>query len=187
MVANPFKQAVMLSYDIPSGVKWGLDHRKVLRKIGLRINLSDWILPAERIPTKLIEQMENRGANVHVLRFDETDAPKVKRLAIERLQQQIKDLRDRLGESLDEAASKLKQAEKEQSADLSEKAVLYARAALKRTERYIAEATEAATAFDILGEVDELFKAVSKKVVGGLKLWVLDELLKEEKKEKVKA
>src|SRR5262245_23019408 len=64
---------VYLTYDLPEAANIRNPSYR-LRRIGWRINKSDWAMAEESTPYHLIDELRAQGASVHVVRFDEGES-----------------------------------------------------------------------------------------------------------------
>jgi len=80
--------ASFLSYDIPSESTIPNPSGR-LRKIGVRTNLSVWIVPNEKIPYGLLDELTTAGARWDVVRFDASEAEHLALMATEALKREV--------------------------------------------------------------------------------------------------
>lgn len=86
-------KARLLIYDIPEGAE--LDGRPVLnpsgflRRIGVRVNLSCWVIPEGDIPYNLLNNLRQAGATWHVVRFAPEEGRKLIEMAVESLRREV--------------------------------------------------------------------------------------------------
>jgi len=83
------KLCSLLVYDIPedSGIK---NPSSFLRRRAVRINLSCWVIPNDRVPWTRLNSMLKKGASWHVVKFDEAEAEKLALLAISAITNEIR-------------------------------------------------------------------------------------------------
>jgi hypothetical protein len=77
----------LLMYDLPSanGIR---NPSYYLRRVGVRVNYSAWVLPESRVPYALLNELSQEGATWHVVRFDPAEAHKFARMAFESLRKE---------------------------------------------------------------------------------------------------
>lgn len=97
-------QVSMLVYDIPSGKFW--NPSAVLRRRGVRVNLSCWAIPYENIPWNLLQQMKEAGCLWHVVSFSDEEGENLARLAIDLLSREVVEITKRAAKSYRKALEK---------------------------------------------------------------------------------
>lgn len=86
---TPLIQACWLTYDIPE--KSGFPNPSgQLRPLAFRANLSCWVIQESDIPYVLIHEMRQAGADVHIVRFDASETPKLLKMACAAVERDIK-------------------------------------------------------------------------------------------------
>ncbi len=148
-------KACLVVYDIPSKAKCKLPG-SVFRPIGIRINLSCWVVPHQLVPWDYLEEIRGYGATTEVVRFDEDEAKKIRNLAHDALRKEISDIYDSFATSLKRAETWVPAAEA--GVDPEEKRELKVKIILQKAKRHLRYAQEAALAFDLLADVEELLK-----------------------------
>src|SRR5262249_44000689 len=98
----------LLVYDIPK--KSGLANpSKRLRRLGVRINLSCWVIREENIPWNLLNELREGGASWHTVAFADDEAQTLLTMALEALQRDADAAAKRAEESIARADSLLDQ------------------------------------------------------------------------------
>src|SRR5262245_46907399 len=95
----------LLIYDIPEGRGIANPSRSLYRR-GVRVNLSCWVIPEERIPYYRLRELGMKGATWHVVRFADDQIEILLDMIRESLNKQIKDAETRLATSFDNAENK---------------------------------------------------------------------------------
>lgn len=85
----------LLTYDIPekSGVP---NPSKQLRRRAVRVNLSCWVVPDDRMPHHLLESWDLTGVVYRVVPFDPAAADKLQQLARDAISETVRMLTDKL-------------------------------------------------------------------------------------------
>lgn len=174
-------RCTMVVYDVPSGTKLKKNPPDIFRKCGFAINLSCWVVPDTKLPKPYIAYLREQGADVRMVRFDEAEEQTILAMAHESLEKQVGVIRKFLGAKIGEAEVILKKAERQHDVNLTNKAIARAKATIRRATFYMNAALEAALAFDILADVEELYQGLGKAIAAKTKAWVIDEVLKEAK------
>src|SRR5262245_3245684 len=78
-MSNPLRPCLLV-YDIPDAADLA-NPTPALRGRGVRVNLSCWVVPEDRIPYHLLAEMERRGATWHVVRFADDQLDKLVAMA----------------------------------------------------------------------------------------------------------
>jgi hypothetical protein len=86
---TPMIQACWLTYDIPDSADI-VNPSNELRPIAFRANLSCWVIQECDIPYMLLNDLRQAGADVHVVRFDASEAPKLLRMAGKAIEKDIR-------------------------------------------------------------------------------------------------
>lgn len=154
-------KAVLIVYDIPADRKIRNPSGR-LRRVGVRLNLSAWMVREEHIPWDLLGEMRAAGARVETVRFDERDADRIKALARGALEDEARRIRETLGKSLTEGAAKV--AAKAGEAGTAESVSLYRKRVTNRAKKLLAAAREAALLFDLTAEVAALMTGVEAAI-----------------------
>lgn len=152
-------KACLVVYDIPTGAKVSSPGHK-FRKIGVRINLSCWVVPTHLVPFDYLNELEARGSKTAVVNFDEDEAEKILSLAKEALIKEVNFIQSSFVDSCGRAqrmiAAAGMSAEERQDRQLN--------SSLARAKRRLGFAQEAALAFDLLGDVQELINGTQKAI-----------------------
>lgn len=82
--------ACMLLYDIPDTAEIA-NPSPVLRRLGLRVNLSCWVIPESDLPYGLLHSMAEAGATWHAVRFDRSEAQKLVAMGVQSLKRELAD------------------------------------------------------------------------------------------------
>jgi len=127
--------ACLLIYDIPGTAEVG-NPSAVLRRLGVRVNLSCWIVPESDIPYVTLHRMQEAGATWHTVRFDASEAKKLIDMAVSALRKELDEALARAEASRASAAEQL-----EQSTAAPERAEAYY---LRRAESIAARCAELA-------------------------------------------
>lgn len=167
---SKFKAATMLVYDIPQGSKIP-NPSDVLRRRGVRINLSCWIIPDDRVPFTLIDELKKGGAVVYTVHYDTMELDKIKALAFDLLKQEVARIRATLGATLAKSIIRYAKAKEQSSADGVNSTTQYVKFGLRRAKHHLNSAQESATAFDILADANDLFNALRFELATQTELW----------------
>ena len=167
MTNSEHEQAVLVVYDIPQSVGFPNPSGK-LRSRGIRINLSCWIIPETRVPWALIEEMECAGVSVETVRFAESERDNLIRLAKNAIASEMGRVKAAFEKSVADAEKKI--------VDVSvvglnggtqspeEKRAYRIKKGMQRAKRALVAAKEAAIAFDLLGDIEELIDGTTEAV-----------------------
>lgn len=175
------ENAVLFVYDIPS--KSDLPNpSNQLKRIGIRVNLSCWVIPESRVPYDLIRELDAGGATTEVVRFDESEREKLERLAKNALIAECGRVQKAFETSLATAEMALADDEEryeqrrmmgipaigttpsEDEPTPEDKREKRAKAAMNRAKRSLEAAKECAIAFDLLADVEELIAGTANAV-----------------------
>lgn len=87
-------EAYFLTYDIPenSGIP---NPSRRLRRLAVRVNLSVWVIPKHSIPYNYLNGMMERGAVVHLVKFDDTEGGRLVAMAVDAIRRDIRTSLDR--------------------------------------------------------------------------------------------
>lgn len=155
-------RAHIVGYDIPTKCNPG-DVRGLLRRIGVRLQKSVWIVPDANIPRIPVDKWEAAGMKIDMVRFDERDGETILKLARRALALEADAVREVLEQNTKRLRSLVAL-----SATGDPKSVKQARSiagsASRHAKRLLESAKEAALAFDLLGDVEELFKGVRETI-----------------------
>ena len=84
-------QSTLIVYDIAESLKIA-NPSPVMRRHGVRLNLSCWVVPCNLVPTDFLEKLRSQGADVHLLQFADGDWDKVLALAKDALKRHCRDV-----------------------------------------------------------------------------------------------
>lgn len=98
--------ACMLIYDIPDTADVPNPSR-VLRRLGVRVNLSCWVIPESDVPYTTLHALTEGGATWHTVRFDASEARKLVDMAVAALRRELADAVARAEASRDGADAQL--------------------------------------------------------------------------------
>jgi hypothetical protein len=156
-------RANLLFYDIPQSLKVA-NPSAALRRCAVRVNLSCWVVPEERTPWDLIEELKSQNVDVQLIRFDENEAEKLRGMAREAMQRELARIKNGLEKSIDFAQHQLANAEfqvAEQNAafDMEVEQTRYVRRVktiLNRAKKDLLAAQECSLAFELTAQLEEL-------------------------------
>lgn len=148
----------LLIYDIPSSVSIA-NPSGFLRRRAVRVNLSCWVIPEERIPYKLLTRLREAGCTWHVVRFDATEADKLIVMVRQSLAKQAEEAVLRLGESIDGVEPR----EGEAGLETADRLRSRTRQAEKRVRELLADLETAAKSFGIARDVWDA-RAMTKRL-----------------------
>ena len=159
-----FEQAVHLCYLIPERYNPKTLRKEpvcgnpsdVLRRRGFRIDYSGWLIPTHLVPRTLVAEMREAGAQVTVLRYDMAQREEVLSLVKMKFIEEIGRIEKSLKESIETTAGKFDKARRIQSVDLVNSTVKFGRRAFNKAKRLMNTAQEAALAFGITRDAEEL-------------------------------
>lgn len=155
-------KACLLYYDIPTGSKI-YNPSDLLWRLGVRVNLSVWIIPEANVVRVPTSEWRSRGAKVELVRFDENDSDTIIRLAHEALEREAALVLSRLTD----AHARL--SEQYASAPTGDMAVLYeldnkAARYMRQARKFLTNAQECAATFMMLGDVSHLFDGLRESI-----------------------
>jgi len=158
--------ACLLLYDIPQNAP--IDNPSpVLRRLGLRVNLSCWVIPESDLPYTLLHEMQVAGATWHAVRFDRSEAAKLVQMGVQSLKRELADQVARARRSQARAMAVLDEttesAERAEQRYLRESAVI-----VRRYEELAADLQTAAARFGIAPETFGLADATAAMAGIGL-------------------
>lgn len=155
-------RAHLLYYDMPADAKIA-NPSQFLWRLGVRVNLSVWIVPDANVPRVPVSEWRSRGAKVELVRFDENDTATIMRLAREALQSATEET---LG-GLSAAHDKLKAMyESVATGDDAHRKVVDAKAAryLRQARTFLVSVQECAATFMLTGDVAPLFDGLRNSI-----------------------
>jgi hypothetical protein len=155
----------LLVYDVPIGTR--VSPPVVLRRFGVRINLSCWLIPEPCLALVPIDGWRQAGVDVEVARFDSADAANIQRLARKGLALECEKIKERLSAAKKKAVDEYRRVCTDNGIDGEHlrKADGQTYWGLRRAKRALAAAQEAALAFDLLGDVKELLDGLRAAIV----------------------
>lgn len=140
--------ASLLYYDIPDTSEFP-NPSPILRRFAVRSNLSVWIVPDDRIPYHLLNEMEIAGCSWQVIKFDASEAVKLINITLESLKKDVQQAMKRL-ETEKQVALDTVLSDEESGADVS--VLTYykrVKGLLRHAEQLVADYCEAAACFGI--------------------------------------
>jgi hypothetical protein len=159
------KKACMLYYKISRSLGVRNPSRSLSRH-AVRVDGSVWEFPLERQPAveRVMKRYADAAAVVGFRVYDDSEWPKVKARAMEALAAEAGRIRDTLTKSIARGEDYLVRAERLQSANDVKKGKKFLRSSLNRARRELRAASECALAFDLTGDVNELFAGIASEV-----------------------
>lgn len=158
--------SVMAAYDIPQSLKI-TNPSCILRRFGIRVNLSCWIFPNGKVPTDVLDRLRCDGATVHLIEFAEQSQEKILDLARSELRRHanavVKYVNDRTGE--------MKQRQTAMSLASDEaKGKFYRkwRGIVGRARRELVSAQQCAFAFGLTQDVETAFESLRHVLTASL-------------------
>lgn len=161
-------RSVMVVYDVPQGSKIG-NPSSVFRSRGVRVNLSCWIVPETRVPWEYLKRMDEAGCRTETVRFDEHEQDRIRELAKRLLREEAARIQASLGKAILKVDEML--AEAPVDSPVWDKAVGNGRAAFRHASKHLKMAQEAALAFDLTGDLSDLWDAMGHAVESLQKGW----------------
>jgi hypothetical protein len=156
-------RAHLFYYDIPTHSKYP-NPSSALWRLGVRVNLSVWMVPDINVPRLPLKEMQAAGAKVELVRFDERDGETILRLAKEALTREVMGLRDGLRLSIQLTEQKY-EGVATQDEDGIKKAHGHGYRYVRQSKQFLDASKEAALAFDLLGDLQELFNGFRDVIV----------------------
>lgn len=155
---------VLLVYDIPER-STATNPSGRLRRLGIRVNLSCWVLPADSVPYHLLDQLAASGAAWHIVRFASDEGERLIQLAESTLQKEVERLAASLEQSVQRAAELLEAGEEGVArAAALERYQRRTRQALTRAQRLYHDARLAAERFQLdpstIGSIADRVEAI---------------------------
>jgi hypothetical protein len=173
------KQAALIHYDVPVGVKLSLCWP--LRAAGfVQASKSVYIGFVGAVGALPIHEWREAGARVHAVAFAVDEWGTVRAMAREALEAECHRIRAALARKLERTQEKFDRAERLASVRETKKARGYVRGALRGAKKMLAVAQESALFFDLMGETGELFGAVRRYVAAEQETWFARAALKVE-------
>lgn len=156
--------ASLVIYDIPDGAVTPegtalANPSPELREVGIRVNLSCWIVPNHLVPYGLLNDLRLAGASYEVVKFDISEAPKLLDMATRALRNEIRQAVQRARASALAAAEKVNGYDDATKA--AERYLRSCRNIIKRTETLIKDYERSAEAFGIDPQAIELMHGYS--------------------------
>lgn len=99
-------KASLLVYDVPAALDIDNPSGR-LRRLGVRINLSCWAVPDDRMPWVYLQELKDAGVSWHVVAFDAGEAQKIAGIAAEAIEREVNDAIKRARKSHELAHEKL--------------------------------------------------------------------------------
>lgn len=151
----------LIVYDIPATcrVKNPSDQ---FRGHGVRINYSCWIVPEGRVAMLPLDQMQQGGAKVQVVRFDSSETDTLLRMAKTALFDEAARLRNALEHTVSEAKKRFSKHVEVFNEDEYKRSGTYASIHMRRVAEAIKSAEQCALAFDLTGDMAEILDGLRK-------------------------
>ena len=168
-------QASLLVYDIPSRLSNEIPNPSPrLRRLGVRINLSCWVIPQDMIPWPYLDELKRKGADWKLARFDAGDIDNLRSIIQSALKEQVKEIADscrktikRLDQRLHDKCRDAENANENYKA--RSKYISETKAAIKRAKKMLADIEQAAGNFGVKSQPGGHLKRV-REVIGGLEM-----------------
>jgi hypothetical protein len=140
-------KASLVVYDIPenSGVE---NPSRRFRRIGVRVNLSVWVIPNHLIPYALLNTMAENKVTWHAVEFSTAESEKLIRIARQSLERDVRDAVARTQRSIAAAHQAFEQPEEGQEVSFDAFQDRIGRA-VKRAQELLGDLEEAAKVFEI--------------------------------------
>ncbi len=95
----------LLIYDVPTKSQIPNPSPR-LRRVAIRINLSCWVLPTDRVPWNYLNELREEGVRWHLVPQSEEGSEKLTEMALDSLRQEIRSAVKRTEKSLDLSGEK---------------------------------------------------------------------------------
>ena len=157
-------RSVFLSYDIPQRIKIANPTAK-LRSLGVRVNLSVWIIPEHAVPHGYLDELREAGAVVYLVRFDESEQVKLLEMARKALENEASRIVKGMEASIERAA-KIMEPEGflSVSEEQTERYEKYMRVVLRRAGKELIAAKCASSSFDLFQQLEYAFAATEQAI-----------------------
>lgn len=153
--------SVLLVYDVPSSLKIA-NPSPVLRRWGVRVNLSAWIIPTHLVPTEYLDELRDKGVRMHLVEFAEKEQAKIIEFAREELKRHARQIVNVVAEKcshirevIDTPASALFGVSEELEDRANEEFYRKWRSVIARGKRELLAAEQCAFGFEITRDVQE--------------------------------
>jgi len=166
-------KAICLIYDIPQTSDFE-NPSWFLRRFGVRLNLSCWMIPLVNIPTirPILDEMTAANVSWRMIKFDESESAQIKEAAIKAINDETARIHANLILTLQRASNRLEESNREavrlHSLGEGEKAQKRYAATVERNLKTASDAffdaVRAAEHFDLTWEVADLFEALEKAI-----------------------
>ncbi len=133
------------------------------------------------MPFALIEELKKAGAVVYTVHYDTMELDKIKRLAFDLLKQEVARIRTTLNATIFTATERYVKAQRQSSVDGVNATAQFVKFGLRRAKHHLNSAQEAATAFDILADANDLFDALRSELATQTELWFTECAMQKEK------
>lgn len=172
-------RALLLYYDIPQASKIANPSGQ-LRKCGIRVNLSCWVIPEHRMPWDYLREHLS-GVSWNTVRFDESEKEKLLDMARDALRRESARVIQSMHETVDKAQASLDKwidegpGSDEDAHPKHTPTELYGKrvkAALSRAKREARAAEECAIAFDLLADMGEAVNAIKHAIKSQLETFL---------------
>lgn len=158
---NVGRQFCCVLYDVPQHSKVG-NTSGLFRRIGARVNLSCWVVPVALVPHAYLDKMRSLGCKVEVIRYDVSEESNIVRMAREAIEAEVRRIRDSVADTMAAVAERI--AKYKDNIDETEKAERLGEGAWCKAKKLLDDAQDAAMAFDILRDMQELLAAQRQAV-----------------------
>jgi len=158
-------KACLVVYDIPSTPVNGerlANPSDMFKQYGVRINYSCWVVPSANLPLMPLKELEDKGAKIRVVQFDEDEKEKLIALATEELTKEVSSIKESMKKIVVGIKARYKDAEKTKSDKDFDKAYSYHYLNMRRMKQLIVSVQQCAMAFDLTGDFTELFDGLRK-------------------------
>lgn len=164
-------RSCMLVYDIPTHPAARIRPPTFLRRIGVRVNLSCWIVPDHLLPWDWIEEVGRGGGVARVVRFDVDESDNIRSTAIEVLRSDLTRMNKSLNAMMAKAKARREFCEERQARaaatgrtsawqDEYDAAMRYVKTNHYRAMRLMRDAQAAMLIFEITNELDDAMRAL---------------------------
>lgn len=151
-------RACLLIYDIPERAEIN-NPSGALRRVGIRANLSCWIIPEDAIPYGLLNTLTEAGASWHTVPFAPEAGKALITIAIQSMKKELQDSINRARRSQAQAATQYEESGESEKA--REYYVRRAEGITARVNELIEDFRQAAARFGIRGDALNLDEAAS--------------------------
>lgn len=157
-------KASMVVYDIPTTQIINPYPSDLFRAYGVRVNLSCWVVPTNRLPLAYLTYMRESRCSVHVVPFAEEAWGEIQELAYQCLRTESARIMGSLRKSLSRVEAKLVLAQAHRDAESEKKFMSHRKEVLRRARVHLKAAEEASIGFMLLGRMSESLTAVKNLI-----------------------